>query len=457
MSFFTENLDEDSEYGTIDTLDPKREIKLAARHQNWIKFLQRYSECELDLSVISKPKSCPEQFTYLHPPDCWNEFERLLNLEMVRRQPQWHDVGFFKQLMRLCLETTHTESVTISFMDRFEQTVAFSMGKRGFEMALSRKRSLDAHAVLSASNLVLLDTRQDWRTEQHPLVVGKPHILFYAGVPLKTLNGFSIGVLAVYSNIARTSTPKNLARSLSDYADVIMTHVCGQRKAMVNHLHAYHESLQDVLRIPLDSEGTLLKSPVFEEVQYIPPAFLKTLDGLTKPATISRACAMIGERLRGSCVVYVAEVSITTIRKCSPQDYIYKTRVPVPRILSSRMSSPVSTETSVRVVYALDKDTRSHSILDSHILGQALLSDTGICHNNSPTSPLPAQVCVGFRKYHPTVGLAPGSTRCGDSVYVEQKMTGLVLGAICFESRLMFEDVNAFKQVGRALDAKLKE
>jgi hypothetical protein len=161
--------------------------------------------------------------------------------------------------------------------------------------------------------------------------------------------------------------------------------------------------------------------------------------------------------MRGSCVVYVAEVSITTIRKCSSQDFIYKTRVPVPRILSSRLSSPVSTETSVRVIHALDKDTRNHSMLDSHILGQALLSDTGICHNNSHTSPLPAQVCVGFRKYHPTVGLAPGSSKCGSHVYVEQKMTGLVLGGICFESRLMFEDVNAFKQVGRALDAKLKE
>lgn len=187
MSFFTENIGDDSEYGTIDTLDPKREHKLAARHQSWTKFLQRYSECELDLSVISKPKSCPRDFTYLQPPDCWNEFERLLNLEMVRRQPQWQDVGFFKQLMRLCLETTHTESVTITFMDRFEQTVAFSMGKRGFQMAIPRKRSLDAHTVLTASNLILLDTRLDWRTELHPMVVDKPHILFYAGVPLKTL------------------------------------------------------------------------------------------------------------------------------------------------------------------------------------------------------------------------------------------------------------------------------
>lgn len=187
MSYFVENLDEDSEYGTIDTLDPKKELKLAARHQSWTKFLQRYSECELELSEVSKPKSCPVDFTYLHPPDCWNEFERLLNLEMVRRQPQWQDVAFFKQLMRLCLEVTNTESVTISFMDRFEQTVAYSMGKRGFEMMIPRKKSLDGHTVLSSTNLVLLDTREDWRTKEHPLVKGKPGILFYAGVPLKTL------------------------------------------------------------------------------------------------------------------------------------------------------------------------------------------------------------------------------------------------------------------------------
>lgn len=246
-------------------------------------------------------------------------------------------------------------------------------------------------------------------------------------------------------------------KCLADFADVIMTHVCGQRKTMVNHLHAYHESLQDVLRIPMDSGGALSKSPVFEEAKYIPPAFLRSLEGQTKSIVMSRACAMIGDRLRGSCVVYVAEVSITTVRKCSSRDFIYKTRVPVTRILSTRLSSALSTETSVRVIYALDRDVRSHSMLDSHILGQALLSDTGICHNNCPTSPLPAQACVGFRKYHPTVGLAPGASTLGDTVHVEQRMTGLVLGGICFESRLMFEDVNIIKQVGRALDAKLGE
>lgn len=192
MSFFRENFEEESDFGTIDTHDSQRDLKLAARHQSWVKFLQRYSECELDLSVVSKPHCCPPDVVFLAPPDCWNEFERLLNLEMVRRQPSWQDVGFFKQLMRLCLDATNTETVTISFIDRFEQTVAYSMGKRGFDLSIPRKNSLDGHTVLSCSNMIILDTRQDWRTKRHPLVVGRPNISFYAGAPLKTLVRYPI-------------------------------------------------------------------------------------------------------------------------------------------------------------------------------------------------------------------------------------------------------------------------
>jgi GAF domain-containing protein len=41
--------------------------------------------------------------------------------------------------------------------------------------------------------MVILDAQTDWRFSKNPLVTGSPNIRFYAGAPLRTVEGYNIG------------------------------------------------------------------------------------------------------------------------------------------------------------------------------------------------------------------------------------------------------------------------
>lgn len=64
--------------------------------------------------------------------------------------------------------------------------------------------SICAHAVLQDELLVVNDTTLDARFAGSPLVLGKPHLRFYAGALLKTPDGLSIGTVCVLDNVPNT-------------------------------------------------------------------------------------------------------------------------------------------------------------------------------------------------------------------------------------------------------------
>ncbi|WWC89244.1 uncharacterized protein L201_004163 [Kwoniella dendrophila CBS 6074] len=88
----------------------------------------------------------------------------------------------------------------------------------------SRISSFCSHSVLARSDepFVVLDTKQDWRFENNPQVVGPPHIRFYAGAPLRTADGHNVGSLCIIDDKPRAEFPPRSRLILKEFAAVAM-------------------------------------------------------------------------------------------------------------------------------------------------------------------------------------------------------------------------------------------
>ena len=103
--------------------------------------------------------------------------------------------------------------------------------------------SFCAKAILEEDFLLVPDATQDPRFDCNPLVVGEPHLRFYAGAILKTEEGLPIGTLCVLDHRPRQLTDVQQA-ALRVLARQVMAQQAAGRRA--------HARVADVMELLLE-------------------------------------------------------------------------------------------------------------------------------------------------------------------------------------------------------------
>jgi len=94
----------------------------------------------------------------------------------------------------------------LTFVDRDRTWIKSSYGMEICE--IPRSASLCAHAICQEEVYVSPDMLADERFLQNPLVTQKPHLRFYAGMPLLSPEGLAMGTLCVLDREPRELTPQ---------------------------------------------------------------------------------------------------------------------------------------------------------------------------------------------------------------------------------------------------------
>ncbi|HEY3203673.1 MAG TPA: GAF domain-containing protein, partial [Thermoanaerobaculia bacterium] len=121
----------------------------------------------------------------------------------------------FDDLAFLASHICGTPIALVSFVDRdrqwFKSRVNFEATETPREVAFC------AHTVMGNDLFVVPDAAADRRFAGNPMVTGDPRIRFYAGAPLVTSDGHSVGTLCVMDRKPRNLTPSQTAalRALS--------------------------------------------------------------------------------------------------------------------------------------------------------------------------------------------------------------------------------------------------
>lgn len=143
----------------------------------------------------------------------------------IRGDPNFDRLGHLVRLVFNC------RIVLISLVGASQQIFQTAVGGGGEftqdslqRIAGSRHCSFCAHAILQPSDepLIVLDATKDWRFMGNPLVIGPPHIRFYAGAPLRTADGLNLGSLCVIDTEPRTEFTPRQRHTLKEFGRVVM-------------------------------------------------------------------------------------------------------------------------------------------------------------------------------------------------------------------------------------------
>lgn len=139
-----------------------------------------------------------------------NEGDRLAALYALNVLDTAPEVGF-DDIVRLATRLCSTPVALISLVETDRQWFKARVGFEPCETPI--EQSVCKHAIGQCDLLVIPDLTSDARTQTNPLVLNDPHLRFYAGAPLVTPEGLTLGTVCVIDHVAR---PEGLTDDQAD-------------------------------------------------------------------------------------------------------------------------------------------------------------------------------------------------------------------------------------------------
>ncbi|MDY7066495.1 hypothetical protein PsexTeo8_29540 [Pseudomonas extremaustralis] len=121
-------------------------------------------------------------------------------------------------------------NVPITLISIVEEHRQWFRARVGLEATQTpREVSFCAYTTLDNLMLEVLDATLDPRFKDNALVTGTPHICYYAGAPLITADGFTLGTLCIIDRVPRAPMSERDAAMLKNFAELVMMHIGGVR------------------------------------------------------------------------------------------------------------------------------------------------------------------------------------------------------------------------------------
>lgn len=158
------------------------------------------------------------------PPDEVSRLHELRDFQLLDTSPE----SSLDDLTALAAQICDAPIALISLVDEHRQWFKSCLGLDFAET--SREHSFCGHTILQPDLFLIPDAAQDERFAGNPLVLGDPHIRFYAGAPLVSPAGHALGTLCVMDRVPRQLTGPQ-QQALVTLARQVMQHFGHRRQS----------------------------------------------------------------------------------------------------------------------------------------------------------------------------------------------------------------------------------
>ena len=156
----------------------------------------------------------------------------------------------FNDLAQLAAHVCGTPMALVSLMDKERQWLKARVGIDVQETF--REHTFCQYALVASGVFEIPDARADVRYASHPLVTGAPHIRFYAGMALRSPEGYPLGTLCAFDTVPRTLSPEQ-REALRLLARQAMAHLELRRTRLL--LDDERQKLEGVIRLAGRTSG----------------------------------------------------------------------------------------------------------------------------------------------------------------------------------------------------------